>query len=107
MASFRRYRRPVPPGSIIVRLVLYGEDVMGFVRQVEDIDEEDATYPTEQKSVEQVLRLAESKRKAEPPGTVVFIELEPGVRWKSEWGDLENRSRLVIPLPVASIGSSR
>lgn len=87
MNRYLRYRKPAPAGAIVVRLVRSGDEVMGFVRQVEDADGEDETYPTEQKPVDQVLRLAESKAQA-APGADIFIELEPGVEWDPAWGEL-------------------
>lgn len=87
MAKFKRYRRPVPIGSIIVRIVEAGGKHFGFVREVQD-DDEDDVYPTEQKPIDQVWRLVENKL-ATDPGASVFVEIEAGVEWLPEWGELE------------------
>lgn len=89
MRTFRRHvsgRTPV--GAIVVRLVRSGGEVAGFVRQVEEPDDAEETYPTEQKPVDQVLRLAENKAEADPR-TDIYVELEAGLDWDERWGKLE------------------
>jgi hypothetical protein len=89
MTRYRRYvRGRTPVGSYVIRLVQAGDRVEGFIRRVEAEDEEDSVYPTEQKPVDQVFRLADSKQKAEP-GAQIFVELEAGLEWNEEWGLLE------------------
>lgn len=89
MIRARRFPGAAPSGSIVVRLVESGGKVMGFVRQIEDADEGPATYPTELKPVDDVLRLAGSKRQ-ETPGAALFVELEAGLDWNDAWGTLED-----------------
>lgn len=89
MMRARRLAGAAPTGSIVVRLVDSGGKVMGFVRQVDDGEEADAVFPSELKPVEDVLRLAESKQR-ETPGSTIWVELEAGLRWREEWGSLED-----------------
>lgn len=87
MAVYRRYSRPAPPGSVVVRIVEAGGGLHGFVREVEE-DDTDDTYPTEQKPLDQVWRLVENKRQ-DAPDTPVYVELEVGIDWNDAWGRLE------------------
>lgn len=86
MPTFRRYRRPAPSGSIVVRIVDAGGKPFGFVREVQEADEDD-TYPTEQKAMDDVWRLVENKL-TDRPDTAVFVEMETGVEWQPDWGRL-------------------
>lgn len=86
MSEYRRYQRPVPVGSIVVRIVEAGGEPFGFVREVSDVDEDD-TFPTEQKPIDQVWRLVENKLQANPSAPV-FVEMEAGVEWQAAWGTL-------------------
>lgn len=87
MPEFRRYRRPAPAGSIVVRIVQAGGEPFGFVREIDETDEDD-TYPTEQKPIDQVWRLVRNKLEARPDAPV-FVDMEADVPWNPEWGRLE------------------
>ncbi len=86
MPECRRYQRPAPAGSIVVRIVDAGGEPFGFVREVTDVDEDD-TFPTEQKPIDQVWRLVENKLETNP-SAAVFVEMEAGIEWQPAWGTL-------------------
>lgn len=86
MLEYKRYQRPAPTGSLIVRIVEAGGEPFGFLREVTD-DGEDDTFPTEQKPVDQVWRLVANKLETNPAAEV-FVEMEAGVKWRAAWGKL-------------------
>lgn len=86
MPEYRRYEKPSPVGSIVVRIVDAGGEPFGFVRVIADADEDD-TFPTEQQPIDQVWRLVENKLEGNP-SAIVFVEMEAGVEWQSDWGTL-------------------
>mgnify|MGYP000846287750 CR=1 FL=1 len=87
MTEFRRYHHPAPPGSLVVRIVTTGGALFGFIREINEGDDTDDAYPSEQKPLDQVWRLVANKVKAEP-GTDVLVDLEPGIEWDPHWGRL-------------------
>lgn len=48
MADYSVYRYPAPAASFVVRLVRSGDQVQGFIRQVQEEDDPKAYYPSEQ-----------------------------------------------------------
>lgn len=84
----RRITDDVPVGSIIVRIVRAGDQIAGFVRDVEEPGGTDTVHSTEQKPIDHVWRLVENKLSASP-GATVYVEMEPGIEWRPEWGSLE------------------
>lgn len=62
--------------------------IEGFVRDVEEPSEDDSTYPTEQKPIDQVWRLVENKL-TDMPSAQVYVELEAGIDWDPAWGELQ------------------
>lgn len=73
------------PGSVVVRIVEPGGESRAMVRQVEKGTELGDVHPSEEMPVEEALRLAGNKRTIDQE---IFIELEPGTRWRDEWGQL-------------------
>ena len=86
MKKFHVYKRPAPVGSFVVRIVEVEGEPFGFIREVHDPEEED-TYPTEQKPIDQVWRLLHNKL-ADAPHAPVFIETDAHFEWRPEWGEL-------------------
>lgn len=85
--TFRRYTGSAPADSLVVRVVKAGDDIVGFIHQIEEPGQEDSTYPTEQKPLDQLWRLVDSKLEA-MPDAVIYVELEAGIDWHPEWGRL-------------------
>jgi hypothetical protein len=88
LRTFRRYSPPAPDGSLVIRMVRSGNEAFGFIREVQD-DERDDVYPTEQQPIENVWRLLDGKLESDPTRPV-FVELEAGLEWRSEWGRLSD-----------------
>lgn len=89
MHHFRRYKRPAPPGSIVVRIVEEDGEPFGFIREIGDADD-DGAHATEQKPIEQVWRLVDNKLQGNPHAQV-YIETDANFEWRPEWGTLERR----------------
>jgi hypothetical protein len=88
MQTYRRYQNGlVPPGSLVVRLYHAGDQIRGFIREVQ-ADEPDAIFASEELEVENALRLAENKQ-LDRPDLPIYIELKEGVRWDPAWGRLQ------------------
>lgn len=85
--SVRRYAGNAPKGAIIVRIVRAGDQIAGFIREVDEPGDDDSTYPTEQKPIDQVWRVVRNKLD-EMPDTPVFVEVEAGIDWDPAWGTL-------------------
>lgn len=85
---YHRYAGSAPAGAIVVRLVRAGDEVVGFIRDIEEPSDTDSSYPTEQKPVDQVWRLVENKLRSMPEAEV-YVELEAGLEWQPEWGRLQ------------------
>ena len=84
MQTYRSYQRShVPVGAIVLKLYKAGDTVRGFIREVEDIDEDGTAFP------DVALRLAENKRQG-IPNQPIFIELAEGVQWNPKWGVVAN-----------------
>lgn len=81
------YRGQTPVGSIVVKLYRAGETVRGFIREIQDIDEDGTACPSEELEPEVALRLAENKRQ-DNPSRPIFIELAEGVEWDPNWGSV-------------------
>jgi hypothetical protein len=89
MQNFVAYRRgSAPIGAIVVKLYRAGDTVRGFLRQVQDVDEDGTAFPSEELEPEVALRLAENKRQA-GPAQPIFVELAEGVEWNPEWGAVQ------------------
>lgn len=88
MQTYRRYQKGITPvGAIVIRLYNSGDQIRGFIREVE-ADEEDSIFPSEELEVGNALRLAENKQ-LEEPDKPIYIELKEGVRWDPAWGRLQ------------------
>ena len=88
MQTYQTYRRGhTPVGAIVVKLYVAGETVRGFLRQIEEVDEDGTAFPSEELEPEVALRLAESKRQNNP-AQPIFIELAEGVEWDPGWGSI-------------------
>lgn len=86
MLTYQSYRRgETPVGAIVVKLYRAGDTVRGFLRQIEEIDEDGTAFPSEELEPEVALRLAENKRQ-DNPSQPIFIELAEDVEWDPEWG---------------------
>lgn len=89
MIGARRFAGNAPAGSILVRIVRSGDQIVGFVRDVEEPGDDDSTYPTEQKPIDQVWRVVRNKL-TDMPAAQVYVELEAGLDWDPAWGELQN-----------------
>ena len=90
MQTYRSYQRShVPVGAIVLKLYKAGDTVRGFIREVEDIDEDGTAFPSEELGPDVALRLAENKHQGNP-NQPVFIELAEGVQWNPDWGAVAN-----------------
>jgi hypothetical protein len=78
-----------PAGSIVVRIVESGGEPRAIVRQVERQTEYGDVHPTEEAAVEDALRLANSRLKNQKQAEDIYIDMEPGIEWKEEWGRLD------------------
>ena len=88
MLTYQNYRRgETPVGAIVVKLYRAGDTVRGFLRQVEEIDEDGTAFPSEELEPEVALRLAENKRQ-DNPSQPIFIELAEDVEWDPAWGTI-------------------
>lgn len=86
MQSYQVYRRgEAPLGAIVVKFYRAGDAVRGFLREVQELDEDGTAFPSEELEPEVVLRLAENKRQGNPTQPI-FIELAEGVEWNPGWG---------------------
>lgn len=85
MQTYQSYHRgQAPVGSIVVKLYRSGDAVRGFLREVEDGDQDDTVINSEELEPEAALRLAENKARNDPT-KLVFIELAEGVQWNPLW----------------------
>jgi hypothetical protein len=83
MLSYQCYRRgETPVGSIVVKLYQVGNRIRGFVREVEEVDEDGSAFPSEELEPRAALRLAAEIRQGEE---AIFIELAAGVEWNPNW----------------------
>jgi ribosomal protein L16/L10AE len=88
VAAYRRLDSDsVREGAIIVRIVHSGGEPRATVRQVEKGTALGDVHPSEEMAVEEALRLAGNKR-AGGAQDEILIELEPGISWRPEWGQL-------------------
>jgi hypothetical protein len=88
MLTYQNYQRgSTPVGSIVVKLYQAGDTIRGFLREVQEIDEDGTAFPSEELKPEVALRLAENKRQ-DNPAQPIFIELAEGVEWNPAWGSI-------------------
>lgn len=88
MQAYAQYHRGhTPVGAIVVKLYRAGDTVRGFLREVQDVDEDGTAFPSEELEPEVALRLAENKRQNNP-SQPIFIELAEGVEWDPDWGSI-------------------
>jgi hypothetical protein len=86
MLSYQLYRRgETPVGSIVVKLYQVGNRIRGFVRKIEEVDEDGTAFPSEELEPGAALRLAEETRQG---GQAIFIEFAEGVEWNPNWGSI-------------------
>ena len=88
MLTYQNYHRgETPVGSSVVKLYRAGDTIRGFLREIEDINEDGTAFPSEELEPEVAFRLAENKRQNNP-SQPIFIELAEGVEWNPEWGSV-------------------
>lgn len=88
MIRARSYRGDAAKGSIVVRIVRSGDDIVGFIREVEEPGDTDSVYPSEPQPIEEVWRLVRNKLEIVPDAPV-YVELEAGIEWQAGWGSLD------------------
>jgi hypothetical protein len=89
MQTYQTYRRgQTPVGAIVVKLYVAGETVRGFLREIEDVEEDGTAFPSDELEPDVALRLAENMRQHNP-SRPVFIELDEGVEWDPGWGSIK------------------